>query len=286
MIESFVDSWEIFCFSHLTGWVTAVLLALVGVYVVARDQIFVGAAVSQASTLGIAVALALAGWGVVPEHVAPWDTLPAILAVVFSVLAALFSGREGGLGGESHEAVSGWVFLATASLSVLLMAHSPHGLEEIHKLLFSSIIVVRELDFWIVTGLTVGTIALLILYGRPLLLFTMDPAMAAAVGMCTGRWSVLASAWLGLTLGITLKLSGLLYSFGCLVLPALIARHLVREMRSMYLVSPLVALLTAVAGFVIANHQDYPPGQLTVALFAALLGILWTFRKLLSRVTS
>ena len=52
MIQEFVASWPLFHNTYLVGWLIALLLALVGVLVVARDQIFIGAAVSQASTWG------------------------------------------------------------------------------------------------------------------------------------------------------------------------------------------------------------------------------------------
>ena len=59
MIARFLASWDLFSQAYMTAWLIALLLSLVGVLVVARDQIFLGAAVSQAATLGIAVALVL-----------------------------------------------------------------------------------------------------------------------------------------------------------------------------------------------------------------------------------
>ena len=64
--ESFLASWRLFRYSYLVGWLVGLLLSLVGVIVVARDQVFIGAAVSQASTLGIA--LALCASSVFPLH--------------------------------------------------------------------------------------------------------------------------------------------------------------------------------------------------------------------------
>ena len=61
MIESFLDSWELFAHAYLSGWLIAAVLGLVGVSVVARDQIFLGAAVAQASVLGITVGIRLDG---------------------------------------------------------------------------------------------------------------------------------------------------------------------------------------------------------------------------------
>ena len=61
MIESFLQSWPLFHDVYIAGVLIALLLSLVGVAVVARDQIFVGAAVSEASLLGIAAGIWLDG---------------------------------------------------------------------------------------------------------------------------------------------------------------------------------------------------------------------------------
>ena len=57
MIADFVDSWTLFRDAYVAGWLLAALLAVLGVLAIARDQIFIGAAVSQASIAGIAAAL-------------------------------------------------------------------------------------------------------------------------------------------------------------------------------------------------------------------------------------
>jgi ABC-type Mn2+/Zn2+ transport system permease subunit len=74
-------------------------------------------------------------------------------------------------------------------------------------------------------------------------------------------------------------MAGVIYAFGCLVLPALVARNLCREVRSMFVVAPAVGLGGAVAGFVLANHWDFPPAQMTVALLCALLAATALVRR-------
>ena len=59
MITRFLASWALFSQAYMTAWLIAIVLSLLGVLVVARDQIFFGAAVAQAATLGIAVAMVL-----------------------------------------------------------------------------------------------------------------------------------------------------------------------------------------------------------------------------------
>ena len=63
--------------------------------------------------------------------------------------------------------------------------------------------------------------------------------------------------------GLAIHSAGLLYTFGCLVLPALTARNLCREVRPMFWVAPTVALSTALVGFPVAHAAkktvDYSP---------------------------
>jgi ABC-type Mn2+/Zn2+ transport system permease subunit len=138
MMHDFIASWPLFANTYLTGWLLAVLLSMMGVYVVARDQIFVGAAIAQASTLGIALSMVAASC--LPGlHLHALEGGATLWAVVFACAAAyamsLAFGRR-----ESHEAVAAWIFLAGGSWSVLVVAHSPHGLDEIHRLVSSSLI--------------------------------------------------------------------------------------------------------------------------------------------------
>ncbi len=280
MIHEFIGSWALFHNTYLVGWLIGLLLAQIGVLVVARDQIFIGAAVSQASTLGIALALGLGSWAATEAF--EWlhaDAFLSAMAVLFAVLAALLTARGSEEGKESHEAVTGWVFLVSASGSILIVSHSPHGLDEIHRLLSSSIIGATPHDIWTFGVLVSATAVALIVAHRRVLLFTLDPAMAAAVGMRLKPWSLVTSAWLGLAVGLSIRSAGMLYTFGCLVVPALVAKNLCRQVRPMFVVAPLVAVSTGVMGFVLANHYDDPPAQMTVALLCLLLTIAWLIRS-------
>lgn len=279
MIGEFLASWDLFGSTYLAGWLIAFLLSLIGVWVVARDQIFLGVAVAQASTLGIALALWLGGLGVADSI--GWlqsELVPASLAVAASVTTALLTAREAGQHRESAEAVTGWVYLLAASAPVLMLAQSPHGLEEIHQLMFSTILGASARDAWIFGGLALATAGIAARLHPQLLLLALDPEMAAAVGMRRRRWSVAVAIWLGLAVGLSIRVSGTLYTFGCLVLPALVAKNLAREIRPLLVLAPAIALGSAVSGFVLAHHFDTPPAHTTVALLCALLLASWAKR--------
>lgn len=271
MIAEFLGSWALFQHTYLAGWLIAALLGLVGVLVVARDQIFLGAAVAQASSLGVAVGMVAGGWLAPRWPVFESDAFLSAAAVVAAVVAALVTSAGGAPGGESHEARTGWVFLLSASVAILALAHSPHGLEEIHRLVVSTIIGATPADVAVFGALAAASGAALARLHRPVLLVALDPEMAAAVGLRAGRWTAALSVWLGLVLGLSIRAAGILYGFGCLVLPALVARNVCREVAPMFVVAPAVALGATVVAFVVAHHRDLPPGQTSVALLCVLV---------------
>lgn len=284
MITSFIASWELFQNAYLAGWLIGLVLALIGVLVVARDQIFIGVAISQASTLGIAIGLVIGSLMSTDESA--WlrsEAFLSLMAVIFAVIAALLTAGGGAGGGESHEAVTGWVFLISASVAILLVSRSPHGLDEIQRLLSSSIIGATSAEVWTFGSLAVCTVLAIGIVQKRVLLFAVDPAMAAAVGMRVSLWAGGMAIWLGLVIGLCMRVSGMLYTFGNLVLPALIAKNLCQEIRTVFVLAPAIAVGTGVIGFILANHYDYPPAQMTVALLSASLILAWGYRWLRQR---
>ncbi len=278
-MQAFFDSWPLFRETYLAAWCIAALLGLVGVLVVARDQIFVGAAISQASTLGIALGMCV-GAALAPEG-SVWrsDHFLSVVAVVCAVVAALLIARSEAVGKESHEAVTGFVYLFGASVSVLVIARSPHGLDEVQKLVASSVIGADMHDVSLFGGLGLATAVLVFLRRRPLVLFAMDPLMARAVGV-SRWWDGASAAWLGLVMGVTIRSAGMLYAFGCLVLPALVAKNVCRATLPMFVVAPVVAVAASVAGFVAGNVSNQNEAQLTVALLCGLLALAWLARSI------
>jgi ABC-type Mn2+/Zn2+ transport system permease subunit len=278
-MQAFFDSWPLFRETYLAAWWIAVLLGLVGVLVVARDQIFVGAAISQASTLGIALGMLLGALFTPEDSFCRGDTFLSVVAVVFAIVAALMIARTGGIGRESHEAVTGFVYLLGASTTVLVIARSPHGIEEVQRLVASSVIGATSNDVRIFAGLALVTAAAILVRRRALVLFAMDPLMARAVGV-SRFWDGAAAAWLGLVMGMTIRSAGMLFSFGLLVLPALVAKNVCRATLPMFVVAPIVGVAASIAGFVAGNVLNFNEAQLTVALLCGLLALAWLARSI------
>lgn len=272
MIGSFLETWGMFRDTYLTAVFSGLLLASVGVLVVAQGQVFLAVAVAQASMLGVAVSLA-SGWG------PPW-----VLAVGFSVGAALLTAGSRARDAHRREETAAWVFLVASSLTILLLAHQALGMKQVQALLASSLIGATPGDALLYGVLAAASMVTLLVLRARLVLYLGDPVMAAAVGIPIAVWSLAIATALGLVTGLSIHTSGLLFTFGCLTLPALVARQWCRRASTLFLLAPAVCGLALVPGLVLAHAWDYPPGQVIVALLAGMLWLAWGGRWLMSRM--
>jgi ABC-type Mn2+/Zn2+ transport system permease subunit len=275
MLKDFLASWPLFAEAWLSSWLIAALLSLLGVAVLARNQIFLGAAMSQAATAGVALALAFAG-----AHGSAWV---ARADAVFAVVGAVATAFAAGFGRGHRESVTGWIFLATSAAAVLLVAHSPHGMEEVNRLLASSLIGATWADVTVFAVLLLVVVAVTIGFGARLRTLLLDPSFATAIGISVLRWEAILAITLGLALGWSLHVAGTLYAFGTLILPAMAARQVSRELGTMTILAPIIAVVAAVVASVLANAWDLPPAQVTVAVLALSVGLAAGIR-LLGRV--
>jgi len=262
MLEEILSSWELFHLSFLAGWLSCLCLSLAGILVVAKRQVFLGAALSQASIFGISLVLVLEAvefFGLDEEMISHGA------AVLFSLLGAglvYFLARKG----RSHNEICSLIFLLCASGAILLVSGSPHGTDEVHSMMASSLLGATDHDVWIL----VGTFAVLLILGfwkyRELGLFLIDSQTASAVGLSLRLWDFGSAAVVGFVVGFCLKVTGLLFTFGYLVLPVLAGRELIKRLSLLPMMSCLIAFSTCTLAYLITVVKDLPPAQVAVFL--------------------
>jgi len=261
-------------------WLATPLLALVGVTAAARDHVFAAAALSHAAVLGLVIAVTLpAIFGVENLTWISDDALKTGLAVILATATAFALQATVGRTRESMNAIFAWTVLGAASTSCLLIAHHQHAGIELRQTLTSTVLTAQPVHVLGFALALLGALALVASSRRKLVLLAIDPRMAEAVGMRVTFWAVMLPVVLGIVVGLALRATGLLYTFGCLVLAPLAARSACREIGRMFCVAPLLAAASAVLGLTAAARHQLPPAQLIVLAQCALLPTAWTVRR-------
>lgn len=277
MLEEFSSSWSLFYWSFLAGWLACLCLSLCGVIVIAKRQVFLGAALSQSAILGIALSLVLE-----VSDLTGIDN--EIISHSFAVLVALggawiifFLARRY----RAQAEISALVFLTSASGAILLVSKSPHGTEEVHAMTASSLIGATPLDVFILAIAFLVLLSLGIWKKRELGLFLIDYETAGAVGIPVEKWDFVCAIVIGLVVGFCLKVAGFLFTFGFLIIPLLTAREISKSIGILPLVSMILGFLVCTISFLLSISYDFPPAQVAVFLLCLLWFLAMAWRKIM-----
>lgn len=283
----FFNSWPLFFRPYALTLVAGAVLAFVGVIATARRQLFMAAAVAQTSLMGYAViAFFVGSQGGGTLGAGGRDAIVVGVAVV-AALFTMLGGREsqsaegGRLDGDERTA---WVFVTAGSLAVLFLAHAPASMEQIRRLQVSSVVGATWADLYIFMSLLIGITIAAVWLMRPLILLLSDPVMAAAIGLRISIWNITLAVLAGLSVGLAVRSTGVLFAFGALAIPVMIAKQVCGEVRSLFLLAPILAVTLGFLGLWVGHQWNLPPGQAVVGVMCLTLLVTHLARQLWERV--
>ena len=262
------------------GLLIGAVCPLVGVYVVIRRLIFMGVALPQVSSCGIAFAFALHSWHLIPhleessEHglaLAGAAVFTLATLVTLSVLERQQRGSTEGRIGTAYALAGAW--------SILLLLKNPFGEHGLLERLQGKIIAVSNFDLVLTAVIFLLVVSCLIVFQKELLLVSYDREMALSLGKRAGLWDGMLFVIIGLTISLAVLSVGPAVTFGFLILPPLIVRAFARTMVQFCLSASLLGAVTSVAGFWIAYEYDLPVGPTDIALLGIIYGITFALRK-------
>lgn len=251
----------------------ALACSVLGVYVVLRRIVFVGAALAQISSAGIALALFLSGIGVEAFGL---TSHPIALSLIVTLLAAmLFSG-----GIRRHlppDATIGVAYVLAAAIGILLIAKATAG--EAHDIFLSgNILGITRSDTLVLLGVSVPVLLLHAVFYKEFLFVSFDQETARTLGYGVTRWNLLLYFTLGLVIALAMQFAGVLLVFNFLVLPAVTGLLVARSMAGMFAIAAGAGLLAAAIGFSVSVPFDLPTSPTIIAVSGVLASFAWLIR--------
>ena len=234
----------------LAGSVVAVMAALVGWVMVLRGEAFAGHTLSMMAFPGAAAA-ALVG---VPGA---WGYFLFCGAGAGAI--ARISGSERFSWSEQSAGIGAVQALALA-LGFLFVSLYGGVLGDLESLLFGDLLGVSDGQVLVLAVVAVVALAALAALARPLLFASVDPGVAAARGVPVRLLSLAFLLLLGLAVGATSQITGVLLVFALLVAPAASAQALTARPLASLLLTVALGLLVVWLGLGIAYFSIYPAG--------------------------
>ena len=227
------------------GCLVATTHVPLGIEVLKRGIIFIDLAIAQVAAMGVVI-------GYVTFHNSgQFQSL--VLALVFALLGGgLFAWLESKRF-KHLEAMIGAVFVVSASITILLLAKDPHGIEAMEKLLAGQVLWVKWWPDLVVT-LIVYSIIILVWFRQN----TNNSSLFYFIFPIVVTFSV--------------QIAGIYLVFASLILPAIATCQI--NGKTKLLSGYAVALMSVTLGLIFAVFFDLPTGPMIVCTYFAISMLL------------
>ena len=255
--------------------VIALACSVLGVYVVLRRIVFVGAALAEISSAGIALALWLSGRGIGGEL----THHPVVFALLFGLGGAMFfSVGHTNRAGVPPDATIGVTYAVAAAAGILLIAKATVG--EAHDIfLQGNILGITRSDTLVLLAIAVPVLLAHLFFYKEFLFVSFDRETARTLGFNVAMWNAFLYFTLGLVIAFAMQFAGVMLVFNFLVLPAVTGLLLARSMTAIFAIAIGSAIVSAVVGFTLSVPFDLPSGPAIIAASGGVAALAWLARK-------
>lgn len=240
------------------GLVVAALCSYLGLFVVARRMVFIGVALAEISSAGIALGLLLGFsplWG----------------ALGFMVLGVLLFSRRWAPRLLPPDAVIGVFYTIATALGILLIAKSAQGESHMLTLLRGDVLAVYPAET-IEMAIVFAVIAVIhLIFGKEFLLVSLDRDMASTLGYSAARWDFLLFLTIGVAVSLSIRSVGVLLTTTMLIVPAATALMVAPRWNRAALVAPLLGIFAVMVGLWLSLAGDFPASAVIVAVSFAMM---------------
>ena len=259
--------------------VIALACSVLGVYVVLRRIVFVGAALAEISSAGIALALWLSGRGLGGEL----THHPVVFSLLFGLAGALFfSVGHTPRAGVPPDATIGVTYAVAAAVGILLIAKATVG--EAHDIfLQGNILGITRTDTFVLLAIAIPVLLAHAVFYKEFLFVSFDRETARTLGFAVTGWNALLYFTLGLVIAFSMQFAGVMLVFNFLVLPAVTGLLLARSMAGIFTIAIGSAIIAAIVGFTLSVPFDLPSGPAIIAASGVIAAVAWLARKGLRR---
>lgn len=269
-----------------SGIIASIMVSLLagylGIYVILKRIVFVSAALSQISSLGIAfffLGSALMGSSASAGSLHDQAGIlngPLLSSLFFGCVTASVLAVQVGEKKLTRESILGIGYALPAGLVFLILDKLAAETHDIENILFGNVIFVPERHLVLLAGTLVVVFTIHLLLYKRFVYISFDPETAQATGSNVRLLNQLLFVTLAFTISVSIAAIGALPVFAFLVIPAASALMLTDRLKIAFSLSIVFGVLSAAIGFYLSFVYSLPtgPAMLGAAGFFLIPGIL------------
>ena len=246
-------------YALIVGVLIALCSSLLGVTLVLKRFSFIGDGLSHVAFGAMAIAAVLQ----------ITNKMPLVMVItILSAVLLLRTGQNTKIKGDAAIAMISVGALALGYLLMNLFSTSSNLSGDVCSTLFgsTSILTLSKSEVWLCAGLSVGVVAVFLLYYNKIFAVTFDEDFAKAVGTKADLYNLLIAVIVAVVIVLAMNLVGSLLISALVIFPALSAMRLFQNFRSVTVCSAVLSVSCAALGILASILAGTPVGSTIVAV--------------------
>ncbi len=246
-----------------------VACASIGVYVVLRRMAFIGDALAHTILPGVVIA-----------YLNQWNLQGgALIAGLVTALGIGWLTRNQQI---REDTAIGIMFTGLFAFGVLLMS-TARSFRDFTHILFGNVLGVTGGDLLLIAGITLGVLALLLLFHKELELTSFDPNHAQVIGLRPDRLRYLLLVLLAFTVVSSIQVVGVVMTSALLITPAAAAALLTQRLWRMIVIASVIAVASGVIGLYASYYANVSSGAAIVLACTGFFAVAWLVSTIRTR---
>ena len=236
------------------GILVSISCGIIGTLVVVNRIVFISGGIAHAAYGGIGISYFL-------------KFSPILGAILFSIVSAMGMGMLQRRLKERADTLIGVMWAMGMAIGIIFIDLTPGYKADLMSYLFGSILAVPSQDLWgmaLIDGLILGFV---IIFYKELLAISFDETFATIRNLPVEFIYLLLMAAIALTVGMMMRVVGLIMVIALLTIPAAISSQLVKDMRVMMGVASLLGMVFTTTGLWLSYCLNLTSGA-TIILVA------------------
>jgi zinc transport system permease protein len=240
----------------LAGILVSISCGIIGTLVVVNRIVFISGGIAHAAYGGIGISYF-------------FRFNPVLGAILFSIVSAMGMGLLQRRLRERADTLIGVMWAMGMAIGIIFIDLTPGYKADLMSYLFGSILAVPSQDLWgmvLIDGLILGFV---MIFYKELLAISFDETFATIRNLPVELIYLLLMAAIALTVGMMMKVVGLIMVIALLTIPAAISGQLVKDMRAMMAIASLLGMIFTTTGLWLSYRLNLTSGA-TIILVAGI----------------
>ncbi|MBN1801432.1 MAG: metal ABC transporter permease [Candidatus Lokiarchaeota archaeon] len=227
-------------------------LSLIGTFVVHMKITSVGFTMSHTAFAGAALGLLLASYG------SPID--PVHVASVFTILIAFLLGPLSNKTKLDSNIILGIMFSLMIALGFIFISQMPEGVtgRSAMNIIWGSLFGLNEQEMIVLIVLNIVVIVILILFFKEFMSIMLNEKVAQAAGIPVNFFKFLVLLATAIAVSFSINIIGAFLVYAMIVNPSSTAHQYIYDTKKLFIVSPIIGVLTIIGGIFLSLTVDFP----------------------------